>query len=161
MAHGRTIRVILAPLAGALLAACAADSVVPGGPPLVVRTEPPSPAPPSPAVAAAKADELSDGLLLVGMTASHVDDLLGQPEMVMNAGPAQWWRYMVGGCTVEVFLIAEDSTEPDELVVSHVAVRSQAGPDSATDLRSCRRPGTGIARTAELTVPDPSDIRMH
>jgi hypothetical protein len=167
MAHGRTIRMALAPLAGALLAACAADSVVPGGPPLVVRTEP-APPPPVPATATATAatgaaDGLPDGMLLVGMTASRVDDLLGRPEMVMNAGPAQWWRYAVGGCTVEVFLIARDSADPDDLVVSHVAVRSSARPGTETDLRSCRKPGADVARAAELAMSDAASSagRMH
>lgn len=165
MAHGRTIRMVLVPLAGALLAACAADSVVPGDPPLVVRTEP-APPPPAPATAGAAtgaADELSDGLLLVGMTASRVDDLLGRPEMVMNAGPAQWWRYAVGGCIVEVFLIARDSADPDDLVVSHVAVHSPARPSAETDLQSCRKPGADVAQAASLAMVDAASpaSRMH
>ncbi len=165
MAHGRTIRMALVPLAGALLAACAADSVVPGGPPLVVRTEP-APPPPASAMAGAAtgaADELPDGMLLVGMTAGRVDDLLGRPEMVMNAGPAQWWRYAVGGCTVEVFLIARDSADADDLVVSHVTVHSPARPGAETDLQSCRKPGADVAQAASLALADATSpaSRMH
>jgi hypothetical protein len=164
MAHGRTIRASLMALASlpALLAGCAADSVVPGDPALV------SPDDPAPAVAAAKAapaaaGELPDGLVLVGMESGRVDDLLGRPEMVMNAGPAQWWRYELGDCAIEVFLIAPtDAAGPDELVVSHVTVRTLSGAARETGRRSCRALDTRIGGTEQLAAhAQEPDIRAH
>ncbi|HWL67195.1 MAG TPA: hypothetical protein VNS22_02300 [Geminicoccus sp.] len=72
------------------------------------------------------ADALPRRLDLVGMNAHQLDAMFGTPEMVMNAGPAQWWRFHLDGCAIEVFLI----TTEKGMVVRHAAVERQldAGP---------------------------------
>jgi hypothetical protein len=91
-------------------------------------TMPPPPTAMAPAAAppVIAADALPRRLDLVGMNARQLDAMFGTPEMVMNAGPAQWWRFHLDGCAVEVFLI----TTEEGMVVRHAAVERQldAGP---------------------------------
>ncbi|WP_222182387.1 hypothetical protein [Geminicoccus harenae] len=84
---------------------------------------PPPPAAMAPAEPASviAADALPRRLDLVGMNARQLDAMFGKPEMVMNAGPAQWWRFHLDGCAVEVFLI----TTEEGMVVRHAAVERQ------------------------------------
>ena len=60
-------------------------------------------------------------LALVGMDANHVDDLFGPPQLALSAGDAQWWRYPLGACTLDVFMLHSSSTR--NMIVSHVSVR--------------------------------------
>ncbi|WP_159715910.1 hypothetical protein [Geminicoccus flavidas] len=98
---------------------------------LVLATGCSAPPPPTAAAPAAAspviaADALPRRLDLVGMNARQLDAMFGKPEMVMNAGPAQWWRFHLDGCAVEVFLVTTDQG----MVVRHAAVERQldAGP---------------------------------
>jgi hypothetical protein len=100
--------------------------------------------------------DLPDGLVLVGMDLHRLDDLFGQPEMVMSAGQAHWWRYAMGGCSIEMFLMPGAS---GDLLVSHVAVRPL--PDLPVQrAESCRKLDASLAPAAEASLDLPA-VLIH
>jgi hypothetical protein len=138
MSRGRTIRAALLALAGPLLAltGCAANGSAPD-PAGAMPPGSPSPAT-NPALAAANvAGKPPGGLALVGLEAGQLDRLLGQPELVMNAGPAQWWRYPLGDCVIEVFLIETSEQGRPRQEVSHVRIHRLSDTTAEASLPSC------------------------
>jgi hypothetical protein len=86
-----------------------------------------------------------------------VDDLFGQPEMVMNAGQAQWWRYALSSCAIDVFLIGRNGAE--DMVVSHVSVRTTSGA-LALDTQSCQQLDARLSQTARAEAELPA-VQSH
>lgn len=106
-----------------MLAGCAGGDGIPGQ---ASNVRPSASHDPAVATAAERPSfALPAGVILVGLDASRIDDLFGRPEMVMVAGRAQWWRYAMGRCAIDVFLMRDGRT--DDLVVSQVGVRPVAG----------------------------------
>lgn len=152
MARGRSIRASLTALAA--LVGCADQGA---GPAMPVRHD----ALPAAALAAGTAGSIpADGLLMVGMDASHVDDLLGRPERVMTAGPAQWWRYTMGKCAIDVFLIAQDPA--GTLVVNHVTIGAGPGPGAGTLLaQPCEKLATHLNQAATRSEAPSPELQEH
>ncbi|HEX2525199.1 MAG TPA: hypothetical protein VHL31_02720 [Geminicoccus sp.] len=99
----------------------------------------------------------SSDLALVGMDAQRVDDLFGSPEIALRAGQAQWWRYPLGVCALDIFML--ESTSTADMVVSHVSVRPMAGA-SGVGLEACRELDVQLGRT-DQPVPRLPSVQIH
>jgi hypothetical protein len=51
--------------------------------------------------------ELPGGVQLVGLDSGDLETLLGQPTLVRSEQQAQYWRYNLGGCQLDLFLYAD------------------------------------------------------
>jgi hypothetical protein len=75
---------------------------------------------------------------LVGLEHSRIAGLFGTPSFVRRDAPAELWRYLSGGCIVDLYLYPtfnERAEAEGELRVRHVEVRAQTG--GKTDVRAC------------------------
>lgn len=75
---------------------------------------------------------------LVGIEQSRISSLFGTPSFVRRDAPAELWRYLSGGCIVDLYLYPtfnERAEAEGELRVRHVEVRGQTG--GKTDIRAC------------------------
>ena len=65
--------------------------------------------------------------------AATLEGLIGQPALVRSEQQAQYWRYSLGGCQLDLFLYAD--REPGRRAVAYLDVR----PSAATPRRHARR----------------------
>jgi hypothetical protein len=75
---------------------------------------------------------------LVGMEQSRISGLFGIPAFVRRDAPAELWRYLSGGCIVDLYLYPtfnERAEAEGELRVRHVEVRGHTG--GKTDVKAC------------------------
>jgi hypothetical protein len=107
--------------------------------------------PPTPPAAVASAPEparslrlpaLPHGVQLVGLGSTDLQSLLGQPTLVRSEQQAQYWRYNLGSCQLDLFLYTDHQTGPPRVVYldvrpsGHVSLaRADACSDTARLLR--------------------------
>ncbi|WP_157505559.1 hypothetical protein [Geminicoccus roseus] len=111
-------------------------------------------------MAADVAGRPSGGLALVGLEVDQLDRMLGQPELVMNAGPAQWWRYPFGDCVVEVFLIKTSDRGRERQEVSHVRIHRTSDATDGADFSSCATLQAKLQDVQRAAAP-PKDPQAH
>ena len=56
---------------------------------------------------AAKVPALPSGVALLGLAGGEVEGVMGEPTLIRADGPAQYWRYGLGGCQLDLFLYAD------------------------------------------------------
>jgi hypothetical protein len=90
---------------------------------------------------------LPSGVRLIGLGKSDLEGLLGRPSLVRSEQQAQYWRYSLGPCQLDLFLYAEPTGAPARVVYldarpSSYASVMEAGMcgELAAFLRGERRP---------------------
>lgn len=101
-------RAVLSLLPLAAMAACAAAP--PEAPPEATAASAVEPARPQ------RLPELPYGVQLVGLGSADLQNLLGQPTLVRSEQGAQYWRYSVGGCQLDLFLYTDRHAGPARVV---------------------------------------------
>jgi hypothetical protein len=96
--------------------------MVPGFLPLLAMAACAAPAPPaSPAASAAAAPEparaarlpdLPRDVQLLGLGSPDLESLLGQPTLMRSEQGAQYWRYSLGSCQLDLFLYDDRGNGP-------------------------------------------------
>ena len=81
-----------------LLAVCALGGCASGG------------AAPPPPPSVAELARLPDGATLIGLRSGDLEGVMGQPALVRQEGAAQYWRYGLAGCQLDLFLYADPRT---------------------------------------------------
>jgi hypothetical protein len=71
---------------------------------------------------------LPAGGALVGLAGVDLEGMMGEPSLIRADGNAQYWRYSLSGCQLDLFLYA-DGGRPR---VTYVDVRSSRGVDRRT-----------------------------
>ena len=131
---------ILGSLAACLLAGCTAGD----------------PAAPGPAATAAGLGRVPAGLTLIGLGGGDLEGVMGEPALVRAEGSAQYWRYGIAGCQLDLFLFADQAAGPPR--VAYLDVRPARGtpPTVAADcslLAARLRTGTPPAPAAKPRQP--------
>ena len=80
---------------------------------------------------------LPAGGALVGLAGGELEGMMGEPTLIRADGNAQYWRYSLGGCQLDLFLYA-DGGRPR---VAYLDVRPSRGiaRDAASELRRAGR----------------------
>lgn len=99
---------------------------------------------------------LPAGVTLIGMGGGDLEGMMGEPALIRAEGAAEYRRYGLAGCQVDLFLVAPRAEEAPRVV--HVDVRPAAGTPPAV-AADCRRLGAGLRpdRTALPPAPTVSD----
>lgn len=79
---------------------------------------------------------LPAGATLIGLGGGDLADFMGEPALVRQEGGAQYWRYGIGGCQLDLFLYADPASEPAR--VAHLEVRPELGAAPAA-AEACAR----------------------
>ena len=87
----------------------------------------PSPEAPTPERAAG----LPGAIRLVGLDGSELEGLLGQPSLVRSEQSAQYRRYSLGSCQLDLFLYAERDAGPARVVYLDVRPTGYVTPARA------------------------------
>jgi hypothetical protein len=129
-------------VAVALLAACSATS----GPP----------EPSSLATAATverrhpiRVPKLPAGVQLVGLGSVDLESLLGRPTLVRSEQQAQYWRYNLGGCQLDLFLYADPGSGLTRVV--YLDVRP-SGHATLAQAGACEDVGSRLRGEAAMTA---------
>jgi hypothetical protein len=70
---------------------------------------------------------------LIGLGSGDLEGLLGRPALVRSERQAQYWRYSLGACQLDLFLYAEPDGAPSRVVYLDVRPSGYAPPgDAAT-----------------------------
>ena len=96
------------------------------------------------------------GVALVGLASGEVEGVMGEPTLIRADGTAQYWRYGLGGCQLDLFLYADAAAGRPR--VAWLDVRPSRGSDSATSAVSAaqaRRLRTADAATPPVPAPRP------
>jgi hypothetical protein len=91
------------------------------------------------------------GAQLVGLVGSELEELLGQPTLVRSEQDAQYWRYSLGSCQLDLFLYADPSGGPSRVVYLDVRPSRHAPPGGAAACADLGR-ALGGARLPAATV---------
>ena len=78
----------------------------------------------------APAPALPAGVALVGLAGGEVEGVMGEPSLIRADGSAQYWRYGLGGCQLDLFLYADAAAARPR--VAWLDVRPSRGSDRAT-----------------------------
>lgn len=92
--------------------------------------------PPGPAVPAPELAGLPAGTTLIGLGGGDLAGFMGEPALVRQEGGAQYWRYGIGGCQLDLFLYADPASGPAR--VAHLEVRPELGAAPAA-VEACAR----------------------
>lgn len=65
--------------------------------------------------------KLPEGVQLVGLRSGDLQTLLGQPTLIRSEQQAQYWRYNLGGCQLDLFLYKD--AQSDTAKVAYLDVR--------------------------------------
>ncbi len=130
---------ILGGVSACLLAGCTA-----GGPP------------PSPTAAGSALAPLPTGATLIGLVGGDLQGVMGQPALMRAEGPAQYWRYGIAGCQLDLFLFADHAAQAPRVVYLDVRPARGAPPGATADcaaLGARLRAGTPVAAPAPPRDP--------
>jgi hypothetical protein len=100
-------RALLGLLPALVLAACSTTSSPPATSSATGAVEHPRPI---------QVPKLPAGVQLVGLGSGDLQSLLGQPTLVRSEQQAQYWRYSLGGCQLDVFLYTEPGSGTTRVV---------------------------------------------
>src|SRR4051794_27074285 len=73
---------------------------------------------------------LPAGGALVGLAGGDVEGMMGEPTLIRADGSAQYWRYGLGGCQIDLFLNADAAASRPR--VAYLDVRPSRGVDRST-----------------------------
>ena len=59
---------------------------------------------------------LPAGVTLIGLDGGDLEGLLGRPALVRSERQAQYWRYSLGACQLDLFLYAASAGAPSRVV---------------------------------------------
>jgi hypothetical protein len=142
MAAGRAVPGLVPLLL--LAAACAADGGAPDRDLSAARA-------PTTAAATRIVPPPWGGVQLVGLGGGELEGLLGQPALVRSEQDAQYWRYNLGGCQLDLFLYADPRGGPPR--VAYLDVRpSRHAPPGRTAACADLGVALGDARLPAATV---------
>lgn len=103
----------------------------------------------------ATAPALPVGVALVGLAGGEVEGVMGEPSLIRADGTAQYWRYGLGGCQLDLFLYADAAANRPR--VAWLDVRPSRGSGSATSA-ACAELARRL-RTADVaTAPAPKPL---
>jgi hypothetical protein len=71
---------------------------------------------------------------IVGMGATQVSAILGEPALQRRERPAQYWRYSYAGCTLDLFLYA-DPRQAGQMKVLYYELRQEPRPAAFRNAR--------------------------
>ncbi len=83
--------------------------------------------------------QLAPGLHLVGLDGTALEGLLGQPSLVRREQQAQYWRYSLGTCQLDLFLYAEPDAGPSRVVYLDTRPTGFASPERVAGCSELRR----------------------
>ena len=129
-------RALLGSLALSVLAGCA-----PGGPP-------PGSTAPAPELA-----RLPAGATLIGLRGGDLRGVMGQPALIRHEGVAQYWRYGVAGCQLDLFLYTDPTSGSAR--VTYLDVRPAVGVSPA-GAEACAHLASRLRAGARPSTPEPS-----
>lgn len=66
---------------------------------------------------------------LAGLEGADLQDLLGRPALLRSEQQAQYWRYTIGGCQLDLFLYAEHDNGPARVVYIDARPTGYASPE--------------------------------
>jgi hypothetical protein len=91
------------------------------------------------------------GVQLVGLGGGELEGLLGHPTLVRSEHDAQYWRYGLGSCQLDLFLYADPSGGPSRVAYLDVRPSRHAPPGGAAACADLGR-ALGGARLPAATV---------
>ena len=110
--------------------------------------------------ATAPVARLPPNLTLIGLGSGDVQGAMGVPTLVRADGAAQYWRYGLGGCQLDLFLYTDPGTSQPR--VAYLDVRPSHGVDLGTRhacasiaSRLRQNPGAVGPGAAQSTVSQP------
>lgn len=116
--------------------------------------------PDTPRIATGPSEPGLDGVRLVGLGGSDLEGLLGRPALLRSEQRAQYWRYTLGRCQLDLFLYAERDAGPARVVYLDARPAGDASPERAATcarLRSALRgeppPPPLAARAQSIGLP--------
>ncbi|HEX6014043.1 MAG TPA: hypothetical protein VFY87_20060 [Geminicoccaceae bacterium] len=109
------------PLLPLLAAACAADGSAPARDLSAARA-------PTTAVTTRSAPLPRSGVHLAGLGGGELEGLLGPPTLVRSEQDAQYWRYSLGSCQLDLFLYADPGGGPSRVAYFDVRPSRHAPP---------------------------------
>jgi hypothetical protein len=148
---------MLAMLPPMLVAACGAiGSPPPAASPSVSVVEPARPV---------RVPELPGGVQLVGLHSGDLETLLGRPTLVRSEQQAQYWRYNLGGCQLDLFLYTDAKAGLARVVYLDVrpsGYASLASVDACAEVaRRLRGEATAHADAAEPGTGSLPPVEAH
>jgi hypothetical protein len=143
MAAGRAVPGLVPLLL--LAAACAADGGAPARDLSAARAQTTA------AAATRTAPPPRSGVRLVGLGGGELEGLLGQPALVRSEQGAQYRRYDLGGCQLDLFLYADPSGGPPRVAYLDARPSRHAPPGRAAACADLGR-ALGGARPTAATV---------
>ena len=129
-------RALLGSLALGVLAGCA-----PGGPP------------PGSTAHVPELARLPAGATLIGLRGGDLRGVMGQPALIRDEGVAQYWRYGVAGCQLDLFLYADPTSGSAR--VTYLDVRPAVGVSPA-GTEVCAHLASRLRAGARPSTPEPS-----
>ena len=127
---------MLGGLAALTLAGCAGTATVP-------EQRPPATA----------LGRLPAGVSLIGLGGGDLEGMMGTPALIRDEGTAEYWRYGVAGCQLDLFLFADRAMEQPRVVYVDVRPAVGAPPDAAAD---CGRLGAHLRMAPPALPPAPA-----
>ena len=97
---------------------------------------------------------LPAGVSLIGLGGGDLEGMMGTPALIRDEGTAEYWRYGVADCQLDLFLFADRAKEQPRVVYVDVRPAVGASPDAAAD---CRRLGAHL-RVAPTALPPPPTV---
>lgn len=99
---------------------------------------------------------LPTGATLIGLGGGDLKGIMGQPALIREEGAAQYWRYGLASCQLDLFLYADPETASAR--VAYLDVRPALGaPPASTehcaDIAGRLRAGSGSATTQPVPGP--------
>lgn len=87
---------------------------------------------------------------LIGLGGTDLEGLLGRPALLHNEQRAQYWRYTVGSCQLDLYLYAEQDFEPARVVYIDARPAGHASPDRQASCARLRNVLRGEPQPAPL-----------
>ena len=145
-------RALLGLLPLAVLAACSTASGPPESSSITATSTVERPRP-------IRVPKLPAGVQLVGLGSGDLESLLGQPTLVRSEQQAQYWRYNLGGCQLDLFLYTEPGSSLTR--VAYLDVRP-SGYATLALVGACEDIGSLLRGEATMTAnrrkPDAGDL---
>ena len=82
---------------------------------------------------------LPSGIRLIGLGGGELEGLLGRPTLVRSERQAQYWRYSLGECQLDLFLYAEPASALSRVVYLDVRPSGYAPSGAGRDVPEARR----------------------
>jgi hypothetical protein len=77
---------------------------------------------PGPTATALGGGRLPTGVTLTGLGRGDLEGVMGEPDLVREEGSAQYWRYAIADCQLDLFLFADQATQPPRVAYLRAGV---------------------------------------